>query len=218
MTRLGWYFSPEDKKLAHGDGREIAVGVTHEVDGDPVLCDHGLHASKRILDACQYATSGIVWRVKLSGKISPGYDKMCATRREYLAGGIDISDVLREFSRSQALSVAHLWAMPAIVRKYLETGDESIRSVAWSAAYSAARSAAYSAARSAAESAARSAAESAARSAAESAAWSAAYSAARSAAWSAAWSAAYSAARSAAWSAAEKDLSRRVIKKIRSII
>ena len=158
MTRLGWYFSPKDKKLAHGDGREIAVGVTHEVEGDPVLCDHGLHASKSILDAYQYATSGIVWRVKLSGKISLGDDKMCATRREYLAGGIDISDVLREFAREQALSVAHLWDVPVIVKQYLETGDESIRSAAWSAA------------------------------------------------------------ESAALLAAEKDLSRRVIKKIRSII
>ena len=57
-----------------------------------------------------------------------------------------------------------------LIVKWLNTGDESIRSAAWAAAESAA---AWSAARAAAESAARSAAESAARSAA----WAAARSA-----------------------------------------
>jgi hypothetical protein len=65
-------------------------------------------------------------------------------------------DVLDEalFARKCALSVAHLWKMPNIVRQYLETGDESIRveardiaaaAAAYAAAYAArsARSAAY---------------------------------------------------------------------------
>ena len=68
-----------------------------------------------------------------------------------------------------------------LIVKWLNTGDESIRSAAWAAAESAAAwSAARAAARSA-ESAVWAAAESAARSAAESAARSAAWAAARSA-------------------------------------
>ena len=43
----------------------------------------------------------------------------------------------REFARWCALQVVHLWDCPAIVRQYLETGDESTRDAAW-AAYGAA--------------------------------------------------------------------------------
>ena len=39
--------------MRHGDGRNIELGVTHEVDGEPQLCRHGLHASKNILDSIQ---------------------------------------------------------------------------------------------------------------------------------------------------------------------
>jgi hypothetical protein len=109
---------------------------------------------------------------------------------------------LRDAAREIALSVFALHfkredESVSVVFRYLETGDETLRSVAESAAWSAA-SAAWSAAESV-ESAAWSAAKSAAWSAAwsaESAAWSAA-----SAAESAAESVARSAAKSAAWSA-----------------
>jgi hypothetical protein len=113
---------------------------------------------------------------------------------------------LRDAAREIALSVFALHfkredESVSVVFRYLETGDETLRSVAESAAWSAA-SAAESAAWSAAESV-----ESAAWSAAKSAAWSAAWSA-ESAAWSAASAAesaaesvARSAAKSAAWSA-----------------
>jgi hypothetical protein len=114
---------------------------------------------------------------------------------------------LRDAAREIALSVFALHfkredESVSVVFRYLETGDETLRSVAESAAWSAAWSAAESAAWSAAESV-----ESAAWSAAKSAAWSAAWSA-ESAAWSAASAAesaaesvARSAAKSAAWSA-----------------
>jgi hypothetical protein len=92
--------------------------------------------------------------------------------------------LLQAFARKCALEVAGYWDAPGIVIRYLETGDESLRYAARSAAARyAAESARSAAARYAAESAAwyaQSAAESAARSAAESAAWSAAESAARS--------------------------------------
>lgn len=130
----GWYFSDESKRLSYADVREIAIGVTHEVKGDLKMCEHGLHFSQRLLDALRYAPGPVIWEVKPGGNLIVGDDKCCARSRTYLRGGIDISDVLWAFSRRQALSVAHLWDMPDVVRQYLETGDEGLRTVAACAA------------------------------------------------------------------------------------
>ena len=137
-----WYFSAADRRLGYEDGREIALGVTHEVGGDIALCKRGLHASVKPLDALQYAPGPIIWRVELSGNVLTGDDKRCATRRAYVAGGVDVTDTLRLFARRCALDVAHLWDMPEILRRYLETGDESIRAAARASARDAARDAA----------------------------------------------------------------------------
>ena len=130
---LAWYFSEESRRLRYGDNRPIVLGKEHIVWGTPEPCKRGLHGSINLLDALEYAPGSIVWRVELSGRIKKGDDKIAATRRRYIAGGIDVYGVLREFARKQALSVAHLWDMPAIVREYLETGDESKRAEAISA-------------------------------------------------------------------------------------
>jgi len=195
-----WHFSQQDKQLRYHDNRPIVIGEKLTVDEPIQLCERGLHASRKLLAAANYAPGAYLWRVKLSGKVVHGNDKSVATERTAV-WGFDATDVLNQFAREIALdTVEKYWdtkkfgEFPEIVLQWLRTGDESLRSAAWSAARSAARSAAWSAAESAAESAARSAARSAAESAAESAAWSAARSAARSAAESAAWSAAESAA------------------------
>jgi hypothetical protein len=148
-TILAWYFSDESRTLRHGDGRKIELGSCHEVEGNPVLYEHGLHASVKLLDALQYAPGSIVYRVELSGEMVVSNDKIVAQKRTYLAGGIDVSDVLMVFARKQALSVAHLWDIPPVVRGFLETGNESLKiearaaaeAVAWDTA-SAAESAA----------------------------------------------------------------------------
>jgi hypothetical protein len=133
-TILAWYFSDESRTLRHGDGRKIELGCSHEVEGNPVLCEHGLHASVKLLDALRYAPGPVVYRVELSGEIAIGDDKIVAQKRTYLAGGIDVSDVLMAFARKQALSVAHLWDMPDVVKEYLETGNESLNTEAQDAA------------------------------------------------------------------------------------
>ena len=69
-------------------------------------------------------------------------DKVVGRRRKILAS-IDATDLLREFARWCALQVIHLWECPDVVRRYLETGDESIRAAAWDAAWAAARAAAW---------------------------------------------------------------------------
>ena len=124
-----WYFSNYTRRLRYGDGREIAIGVTHTVDGEIAPCQNGLHGSERILDALGYAPGLVVWRVELSGTIvaNEDDDKLAASERTYLAGGVDITELLRAFARRQALRAAHLWDMPDAVRQYLETGDEALR-------------------------------------------------------------------------------------------
>ena len=129
-----YYFSNKDKKLAYDDNREIKIGTTHKIKGEPVLCNHGLHASKRIIDALNYAPDSILWIVELGGKVIHSNDKSVATERTYIGGGIDISETLRKFARMCALDVAHLWDCPDVMMQWLKTGDESIRKSAWDSA------------------------------------------------------------------------------------
>jgi len=195
-----FYFSRKDKRLRYGDNRTIRTGLTHKVKGEIKLCNNGLHASVRLIDALKYAPDSYLWLVDVPSGCHVGKDKLCGSSRTYLSG-FNAEKLLREFARKQALiNIEKI--KPYCPKKdyetilyFLNTGEGS--TAAARSARFASRSAARSASRSAAESA-WSAAESAAWSAAESAAWSA-RSASRSAAESArsAWS-----ARSAAWSAA----------------
>ena len=133
----GWWFGTTDRKLLNGDGRKIVIGETHKVKGAIIPCEHGLHLSKRIIDALQYAPGPVIYRVVGSGAIIPhGYpvDKYACSERTYVSGGIDISDTLRLFARKCAIEVIRLWDAPDIVVRYLKTGDESIRDAAWAAA------------------------------------------------------------------------------------
>ena len=172
-TILAWHFTNGHLR----DGSPLPkVGKWLRVDGPPRMCSHGLHASVNVLDALGYAPGGTLHRVRVGGTIIKADDKIAGTERKILwtLHESELEATYREFARWCALQVIDKWDAPDIVRRYLETGDESIRDAAGSAAWSAAWSAARSAARSAAWDAAGSAAWSAARSAAWSAAWDAA--------------------------------------------
>jgi len=160
----GWWFAPADKKLANGDGREINIGETHTVFGKIVPCVSGLHLSKRLIDALKYAPGPVVYKVRGSGTIvlhGDPVDKYACSKRTYLAGGIDCTEVLWAFARRCALDVIDLWDPPKVIIDYLKTGDEQIRAAAraaaWGAAGAAARDAAGAAAWDAAWDAARAA-------------------------------------------------------------
>ena len=172
-----WHFTGANKRLRHGDGRDIKSGRTLKVQGSLAMCNYGLHASKRLIDALRYAPGTYVWRVELGGDIVRDDDKFVASERTAL-WGYDATDVLRAFARRCALDVVGLWDAPEQVVEYLRTGDESICAAASSAARDAARDAA---------SAARDAASAARDASAARAAWDA-----RDAAW-AAWDAAWDA-------------------------
>lgn len=141
MNNYYWHFAHCDNngtpRLNHGDGREIRLGETLTVEGEPVLCERGLHAGARVSDALKYcAYTACLCMVELSGTVIHGTDKSVATRRTVIAmlTAEQTDALLREFARWCALSVAHLWEMPDVVRQYLETGDESLRAAARDAA------------------------------------------------------------------------------------
>ena len=182
----GWWFSSGDT-LPNGDGRTIKLRSSHTVKGRIVPCKWGLHASPTVYDALQYASSSILYRVRLSGVVVPHgkpLDKFAASKRYYIER-LDAEPILREFARKCALGVIHLWDAPPVVKDYLKTGDEA----AWAAAREAARAAAWDAEWDALWAAEWDAAWAAARAAVE-AVRAAGRTAGRAAEWDAAWAAA----------------------------
>ena len=173
-----WWFAASDQ-LPHGDSRPIVIGESHSLCGDIIICGHALHASRHPFDALQYAPGPYLYKVRCWGDVIEQIDKLGARNREYIAMR-NATDMLWKFARERALSLIHLWDAPEIVRRYLETGDETIKDAAWAAAWDAG-GAARGAARDAAEAAARAAAR-----AAGADAWYAAGAAAEAAAWGAA--------------------------------
>lgn len=165
-------------------------GVVLEYPSEIVMCSSGLHASRRIIDALCYAPGNTICRVQCNGEIIEDKDQLVCSRRTIL-WRIDGYNVLRKFSRLQALSVSHLWDIPQIVREYLDTGDELKRDAAWAEAWIAAWVAA-------------TAAEG---TAAGTAAWAAEGDAATAAAWAAAWAS----EGTAAWDAANELLTNMVM-------
>ena len=136
------------------DGRPIpAVGewLTHE--GPIRICNSGLHASERLIDALSFSPGHMLHRVTVRGIEGRDSDKLVARERR-IDWSMDCEGLLRVFARRCALDSLHLWPdVPVIVREYLETGREDIREAAWAAAWDAARDDAWAAARDAREAA-----------------------------------------------------------------
>ena len=202
-TVEAWHWIAQDRMTRYAPRVPIVVGETLRVEPPLALCERGLHASLRALDALQYAPGTIVCRVRMSGDIVRGNDKLVATERTVL-WMYDATRVLHEFAccvAEAALLLAEVgdarcWQAIEAKRAWLRGEiDDMQLAAAWDAAWAAASSAA----RDAAIAAAWSAAWAAAREAAREAAWAAASSAASSAAWAAPWSAAREAAWAAAW-------------------
>lgn len=129
MSDLYWWFSRADKTLGYGDGRLAELGKVHRIRGKVVLCERGLHASPRAIDALKYARGSVAWKVRLGKGLVVGDDKAAALSREYVAGGVDVSEGLKLAARQFALRVAHIWSPPQIVLDYLNTGDAALAAV-----------------------------------------------------------------------------------------
>lgn len=120
------------------DGSPIPpIGETLVFPGKIKICCAGYHWSERPAHALKYAPGPMLHKVSYDGEVQREDDKGCSSERTILAT-IDATHLLRRFAADQALSVAHLWDMPQVVREYLTTLDESLRDAAWDAARDAA--------------------------------------------------------------------------------
>jgi hypothetical protein len=167
-TWEGWHFLRQDGKLAYYadnpnsmDGVVVKPGMVFEVEGEIIPCVNGLHASKRALDALDYAPGPIVTRVQLDGQIVVEGDKAAASKRRVLW----MADATRTLHLFTCLCAEE--ALNSIRKRGLQVDPRSERAIevkrlwldgkatddelaaAWSAAWDAALSAASSAARAA---------------------------------------------------------------------
>ena len=148
------------------DGRPVpAIGEKLIHTGEIVWCKSGLYASPKPHQALRYAPGKWLHRVECGQNEREDGDKFVCRERTILQT-IDAEHLMRRFAADQALSVAHLWDMPDVVREYLTTLDDSLRAAARNAAWAAAEAAARNAAWAAAVVAAQAAADAAARAAA----------------------------------------------------
>jgi hypothetical protein len=154
----GWHFCSGNKLR---DGTPLVVGKTYTVKGPLVMCEHGLHWSRRIIDALQYAPGDTICLVEAWGYVQELEDKGVSTHRKVLAK-VSGKKLLRLFACDCAEEVLTLckvtdkrsWAAIEVSRRYANgKATKEELAAAWSAALSAALSAAWSAARSAARSA-----------------------------------------------------------------
>jgi len=195
---LGWHFLSSDRCLDGGNGCQVRVGETYTVEGHPVLCEHGLHASRRAIDALKYAPGPIVCRVRLGGLVVEDDDKAAATERTVF-GMADVTQALHEFAvwcaegalrRDgvtdercwRALKTKLAWLDGAATDQELASARDAAEDIAWDVAWDAAGDVAWDAAGDAAEDAARAAAWAAAGNPAENPGWVATWDAARDAA------------------------------------
>ncbi|MDP3703895.1 MAG: hypothetical protein Q8R78_05865, partial [Candidatus Omnitrophota bacterium] len=97
QTMLGWHFLSEDRRLRFGTDDLVAAGMTYAAEGPLVMCQNGVHASRRAIDALQYAPGPVVCRVRLHGEIQHDTDKSVARHRTVLWMA-DATAILHEFA------------------------------------------------------------------------------------------------------------------------
>lgn len=97
VSMLGWHFLKEDRRLGYEDGRLVEAGKTYRAKGKLLLCENGMHASARILDALQYAPGAICCRVELVGRVVEDKDKAVGRARRVIAM-VDATKTLHGFA------------------------------------------------------------------------------------------------------------------------
>ena len=163
---LGWHFLNDDGRTNCGN-RKPVPGKIMNCRGELVLCENGLHASRRAIDALYYAPGPIVQRVELIGVRIDDTDKSCARTRRCLWIA-DAERTLHEFAlwcadgalnrerkagrepdaRSwEALVVKRCWLDGQATDEELEAAWQAAWQAAWEAAWDAAREAAWVASR-----------------------------------------------------------------------
>jgi len=135
---IGYHFTANTLR----DGAPVPpIGEKIVFNGEIEICRSGLHWSEHPSDALEYAPGRWLHLVECSEPVESESDKHVSRERTILKT-IDAEYLCRRFAADQALSIAHLWDMPKIIRNYLTTLDESKRAAARAATRGAAREAA----------------------------------------------------------------------------
>jgi hypothetical protein len=117
------------------DGSPIPpVGEWLTYEGNVRICCSGLHASYDPFDALHYAPGATLHQVEVEQIVEEQGDKLVCRRRK-IVKTVDATALIRKFACECALSVIHLWNAPDVVKRYLETQNESLRQEAYNAAY-----------------------------------------------------------------------------------
>jgi len=151
MSVLAWHFLPRDRRLAYGDGRLIRKGRRLHVEGEPILCKHGMHGSRRLIDALSYASGPVIERVEIGVdkpyKIVEGQDKLVGNWRKTL-WWIDSTTILHEFACREAedalrdagvtdvrywnaIRVKRLWIQGRATNEELNAAQAAANDAAW---------------------------------------------------------------------------------------
>ncbi len=174
-----WHFLQDDKRLRWGTKEVVKVGKTYTAEGPLVMCENGMHGSRRLIDALQYAPGAVLCKVVIWGEVEEQDDKLVGRHRKVLAM-VDATKMLHEaachfaeealtFSKCtderswNAIKVKRAWLKGKATDKELAAARAAARDAAWAAAWDVvvwvvARDAAWDAAWDAAKNAARDAA------------------------------------------------------------
>ena len=133
-----WHFLPEDRMTRYSPRELVTVGSILVVKHQPILCERGLHASVRAIDALRYAPGPIACRVRVWGDVVNGGDKLAGTHRECL-GMVDATNTLHEFACCCAeaallmadVTDARCWHVIEAKRAWLRRPHHLRRAAAW---------------------------------------------------------------------------------------
>lgn len=144
---LGWHWITQNRQLCYGtDRRQIRRGSVRQYDGEPVLCNVGLHWSTKCIDALKYAPSNIVCRVEAWGKTVHGNDKSVSQYRKVLwvlnaetALWAFVCDIAENALSLAKVTDSRAWAAIALRRDWLDGKRVTAkqRNAAWDAAWNA---------------------------------------------------------------------------------
>ena len=143
---LAWHWLPDNGKLAHEPHSLVEPGQVLEVEPPVVICENGLHASIKAIDALYYAPGAKIERVLCWGEVVQQEDKLAAQYRKCLWVA-DATRTLHEFAiwnAKNALTLAKVdderyWNALRVKERWLD-GNATVQELA--AAWAASRAAA----------------------------------------------------------------------------
>ena len=154
---LAWHFLTDDRMLAHQTPpMEVAPGYIYgEPNGDIIICERGMHASRRVYDALGFAQGSQLCRVRVWGDVQEQNDKIVGRYREVLAirdvaselrlwgcwcvrntpitGGKTVWDLLTDVRSRNAIEVAERFTRGEVTREELDAAWAAATAAAWAA-------------------------------------------------------------------------------------